>query len=218
MTCPQLALANLGLQRAHQLVALWVAHFVGRFQHVVERLDFFAHEFIPSVEVPLELRFGFKIPTHDCSSIESGRPATWHSAARDASAAFNAPCDWSMRDCLRPPFFSRVHSPRRERQASTARNAMLHGEIREESPSASYFDLRLFRYQVSDRARRKEHAGRRNQRRDVRLAEGTAFLRAGALVLMVLLILAGVDLATALRAGFAGATAFAGVESKRIAV
>ena len=70
MARPQLVLADLGLQRAHQLVAIGVADIVRRLQHVIERLDLFAHEFIDPVEFLLKLRFGFKIPAHDCSSME----------------------------------------------------------------------------------------------------------------------------------------------------
>src|SRR6266478_4273069 len=68
MARPQFALAHLGLQRPHQLVAFRIAHIVRMPQHVVERLDFLAHELIDPVEVLLELGLGFKIPTHSCSS------------------------------------------------------------------------------------------------------------------------------------------------------
>src|SRR5712692_425932 len=68
MASPQFALAHLGLQRPHQAVSFRIANVVRMAQHVVERLDFLAHELIDPVEVLLELGLGFKIPTHDCSS------------------------------------------------------------------------------------------------------------------------------------------------------
>src|SRR5258708_5494649 len=77
MTRPQFALAHLGLQRPHQAVSFRIANVVRMPQHVVERLDFLAHELIDPVEVLLELGFGFKIPTHVNSSVVvlSGRRA-----------------------------------------------------------------------------------------------------------------------------------------------
>src|SRR6267142_5090324 len=68
MTRPQFALAHLGLQRPHQLVSFRIANVVRMPEHVVERLNFLAHELIDPVEVLLELGLGFKIPTHSCSS------------------------------------------------------------------------------------------------------------------------------------------------------
>src|SRR5882672_10182807 len=68
MARPQFALAHLGLQRPHQLVSFRIANVVRMSQHVVEWLDFLAHELIDPVEVLLELGLGFKIPTHSCSS------------------------------------------------------------------------------------------------------------------------------------------------------
>src|SRR6266851_5315851 len=68
MARPQFALAHLGLQRPHQLVSFRIANVVRMSEHVVERLDFLAHELIDPVEILLELGLGFKIPTHSCSS------------------------------------------------------------------------------------------------------------------------------------------------------
>src|SRR5437016_2833481 len=44
MARPELAFPDLGLKRAHERVAFGVAHFVRIAEHVVERLNFFAHE------------------------------------------------------------------------------------------------------------------------------------------------------------------------------
>src|SRR5208337_5273672 len=69
MAGPQLALLDLGLQRPHQRVAFRIAHVIRMaVEHELERLDLLAHEFFNPVEFLLELRLGFKIPTHDDSS------------------------------------------------------------------------------------------------------------------------------------------------------
>ena len=54
----ELALADLGLQRAYQFVAIGIADIVGRLQ--LERLDFLAHELIESSRVPFETPVRFR--------------------------------------------------------------------------------------------------------------------------------------------------------------
>ena len=66
---PQLALFDFGLQRPHERVALRIAHVIRMaVEDELERLDLLAHEFFDPVELLLELRLSFKIPTHDDSS------------------------------------------------------------------------------------------------------------------------------------------------------
>src|ERR1700722_19474725 len=66
MACPQLALFNFGLERPHERVAFRIAHIIRMtIEHELERLDLLAHEFFDPVELLLELRLSFKIPTHD---------------------------------------------------------------------------------------------------------------------------------------------------------
>src|ERR1700687_4354792 len=55
MTRPQFALAHFGLQRPHQLVSFRTPNVVWMPEHVVEWLDFLAHDLIDPVEVLLEL-------------------------------------------------------------------------------------------------------------------------------------------------------------------
>ncbi|MCY1353071.1 hypothetical protein D9M69_394010 [compost metagenome] len=64
MAGPQAARLDLGLQGPDQTHIGRVLHVVGAIQHVIERLDASADEFIDPVELRLKLGIGFKRPTH----------------------------------------------------------------------------------------------------------------------------------------------------------
>src|SRR5207237_6461894 len=74
VTCPELMLADFGLKRPHQPVALGIGYLVRGVEHVIQGFDFFAHKLFDPVQFALKLWFGFEIPTHLFTSLAWARP------------------------------------------------------------------------------------------------------------------------------------------------
>src|SRR5215467_768770 len=128
MTGPQLALFHFGLERSYQRVALGIAHVIRMAEHVVERLDFLAHELLDPIQLLLEFRFGFKIPTHDNSPSSRSVLPVWVLSILSARTMATSPARFASEG---PP----PASPARSGPRSLALFALL---ILQDDTSRSY--------------------------------------------------------------------------------
>ena len=62
---PQAAVAHLLLQRGDQGLAHRILHVPRVMNDLIDRLDLVADEVVDPIELGLELRIGFEVPTHD---------------------------------------------------------------------------------------------------------------------------------------------------------
>ena len=65
MAGPQAAVADLLLEWGDQGLAHGILHVPRVVDDLIDRLDLVAHEVIDPIELGLELRIGFEVPTHD---------------------------------------------------------------------------------------------------------------------------------------------------------